>query len=184
MMEIWKDIKGYEGLYQVSNLGRVKSLERIVNFGNQQRIVKEKILSPRDNGNGYKTVCLQSKYFYIHRLVAQTFIPNPDNKPQVDHIDTNKSNNCVDNLRWATHSENMNNPATKTKRTKSDEEKRERRKRYAQREDVKLRERERVKKDRKLNPEKYREMDREHYLRHREHRLAYQKEYAKRKRAA
>ena len=113
-MEIWKDIQGYEGIYQVSNLGRIKSLERIVtnNKHGGVRIVEEKILTPTDNGNGYKIIGLQKpkqrKNFYIHRLVATAFIPNPKNFGYVNHKDYNKSNNNVSNLEWCTQKENVN----------------------------------------------------------------------------
>lgn len=101
--EYWRDVIGFEGLYSVSSLGRVKG--------------REKILKPSDNGKGYMTVCLykdgKSYRKYIHRLVAEAFIPNPDNKPQIDHIDTVKTNNSVENLRWTTPEENGNNPTTR-----------------------------------------------------------------------
>ena len=115
MKEIWKDIKGYEGLYQVSNLGRVKSLER---YDSYNRKVDEKILKTKEN-LGYIYVNLHKngiqKGYKVHRLVAEAFIPNPDNKPCVDHINTIKDDNRVDNLRWVTYEENMNNPTTKEK---------------------------------------------------------------------
>jgi hypothetical protein len=97
-MEIFKDIEGYEGLYQVSNLGNVKSYHKY----------KEgKILSPGLKTEGYKYVHLHSgKNFYIHRLVAQAFLPNPLNKPQVNHINGIKADNRLDNIEWATSSEN------------------------------------------------------------------------------
>lgn len=107
MEEIWKDIKGYEGLYQISNLGRVKSLDRI----SKGRKYKSKILSIQKNKNGYQTItlydCSNYKGFTIHRLVALSFIPNPQNKKCVNHKDGNKENNKVTNLEWVTHSENM-----------------------------------------------------------------------------
>ena len=122
-MEIWKDIKGYEGLYQVSNKGRVKSLERVVmrNNGNPQT-VKETILRPINNSRGHYHVRLQNnrKYeqFFIHQLVAQAFIPNPDPTKYtiVHHIDHNTQNNCVENLVWMTkeeHDELHKNTKTK-----------------------------------------------------------------------
>lgn len=105
MKEIWKDIVGYEGLYQVSNMGRVKSL------GNDGAR-KEKILKPITNGQGYLLVCLckdgKTKNFRIHRLVALHFIPNPNNLPTVNHLDEDKNNNCVTNLEWCSSEYNHN----------------------------------------------------------------------------
>ncbi len=103
--EIWKDIDGYESVYQISNLGRVRSLRDC----NQKP--REKILSPYKSHNGYLQINLvrreKKSTFKLHRLVAQAFIPNPENKPEVNHIDGNKSNNHISNLEWCTHSENM-----------------------------------------------------------------------------
>ena len=99
-MEIWKDIKDYEGLYQISNYGRVKSL------GNSQKR-KEKILKPEYSNKDYACVHLRkdgkNKKYRIHRLVAEAFMPNPDNLPCVNHKDENKLNNKVENLEWCTH---------------------------------------------------------------------------------
>ena len=118
MEEIWKDIKGYEGLYQVSNMGRVKSLR---NFsGVHKKYYKyEKIMKLVNNGKGYLTVMLSNnkvkKHKYIHRLVAQTFLPNPNNLPEVNHKDEDKKNNCVCNLEWCERQYN-NQYGTKNKR--------------------------------------------------------------------
>ena len=104
-MEIWKDIKGYEGLYQVSNKGRVKSL-------NYRRTGKEGILKGKPDKDGYLRVGLcknkKQKPFYIHRLVAKAFLPNPNNLPEVNHIDENKENNHVENLEWCDRKYNNN----------------------------------------------------------------------------
>ena len=108
--EIWKDIKDYEGLYQISNYGNVKSLPKERRNRRGVYIQKEKLLSLTNTSTGYKKVELvkdgKRKGFKVHRLVAQAFIPNPDEKPQVNHIDGDKTNNYVDNLEWATASEN------------------------------------------------------------------------------
>ena len=107
MKEEWRDIKGYEGIYQVSNLGRVKGLDRIVNTWNAYKPLGEKLLKPILR-NGYMYVSLQGKCFGVHRLVAQAFIPNLENKPQVNHKNENKQDNRVTNLEWVTAKENVN----------------------------------------------------------------------------
>lgn len=109
MDEIWKPIPGYEGYYEVSNLGRVKSLGRYVFRDLYKYYRKERIRSPYVN-QGYLSITLNKdkseKTYAVHRLVALAFIPNPDNKPAINHIDGNKQNNCVTNLEWVTSAEN------------------------------------------------------------------------------
>ena len=111
MQEIWKDIKGYEGLYQVSNFGNVKSLERRVNSCNGGRNKKEKYIISTDNGNGYKIVGLSKKHkrknYYVHRLVAEAFIKNENNFNEINHLDYNRSNNNVENLEWIDRKSNV-----------------------------------------------------------------------------
>lgn len=116
--EIWKDIVGYEGLYQISNLGNVRMIEHYTPY------VKGTVMKvPARNlyigwSNGYRTVFLSKnkkrKLKKIHRLIAEAFIPNPENKPCIDHINTIRHDNRIENLRWATYKENGNNEITKT----------------------------------------------------------------------
>lgn len=109
--EVWKPILRFEHLCEVSNLGNIRSLQ----FHGKRRI---KIMSQSKDRRGYRYVKLRdwsnniSGSFKVHRLVAEAFIPNPENKPCVDHIDTNPSNNKVTNLRWVTSLENQRNPIT------------------------------------------------------------------------
>ena len=96
MREIWKDIKELSNKYQISNTGKIRSC-----FDNP------KILSTFVDKYGYERIVINKKHFSVHRLVAKAFIPNPKNKPQVNHIDGNKTNNNVNNLEWSTNSENQ-----------------------------------------------------------------------------
>lgn len=117
--EIWVDIKGYEGLYKISNLGRVKSLNRKYKnqygeFGNKKEFIKTQKIScfnkEEKQKKGYYVVNLakddRGKWIRVHRLVAEAFIPNPENKKEVNHKDGNKLNNKADNLEWVSHQEN------------------------------------------------------------------------------
>lgn len=116
MKEIWKDIKGFEGLFQVSNLGRVKTLERDViyiqtnQYGSKEttKHISEKIRKPRKTRSGYLRVQLFDKDFYIHRLVCSAFIRQLQPKEEINHKDGNKSNNNVDNLEIVSRIQNQN----------------------------------------------------------------------------
>ena len=109
-VEIWKDIQDYEGRYQISSQGQVKSLNRKANHTSGERIVSERILKNQRQENSYNNVSLSKdgkmKRFTVHRLVANAFISNPENKPQVNHIDGNKQNNSASNLEWVTSQQN------------------------------------------------------------------------------
>ena len=121
--EIWKDVIGYKGFYQVSNLGRIRSLDRTVERGCSYLPIKGKVLTGHINGDGYHFIGLCKnnirKFLAIHRIVAQAFIKNKYDKPCIDHIDGNRLNNNVENLQWCTNKENMNNPISIKRMSKS-----------------------------------------------------------------
>lgn len=127
-MEIWKDIKGYEGLYQISNLGNIKSLRKWNGArGKHYYEPCERILTPTDNGYGYSIIGLQKncirKNHYVHRLVAEAFIPNPNNYPQINHKDYNRKNNNVDNLEWCTSKQNTQYSSVNMRKPKNNPKK-------------------------------------------------------------
>lgn len=106
--EVWRPIAGYECFYEVSNLGRVRSLMMRNGSGS---FARKKLMTQHNNGHGYKYVSIRlngkRKNFYVHRLVADAFVPNPNNLPVVDHIDFDKTNNNADNLQWMTQKQNV-----------------------------------------------------------------------------
>lgn len=110
MQEIWKDIPGYEGVYQINTYGTVKSLDRYVKHSKGgPKLIKGKVISSKiDKGYHRVKLCKDGsrKYYAVHRLVALTFIDNPHNLPVINHIDGNKLNNHISNLEWCTISEN------------------------------------------------------------------------------
>jgi len=111
MTEVWKDIQGYEGIYQVSNLGNVRSLDRIEKWYGSERPRKGRVMATKLDKNCYLVVGLRNgtcqKLKRVHRLVAEAFIPNPNNLPEVNHKDENKANNAVSNLEWCNTNYNV-----------------------------------------------------------------------------
>ena len=118
MKEIYKEVPNYNGIYFVSNLGNVKSIDRKIKVNNFYKTIKGKVLKQSltgkdyKNGKGYLAVRINGVLEKVHRLVALTFIPNPKNKPQVNHKDKNTTNNTVNNLEWSTNMENCHHAKT------------------------------------------------------------------------
>ena len=110
MGEVWKAIPGYEGIYEASNFGRIKSVERVVEGRWGPTVIREHLLKPNNVHDGYQQVkfCVgnERSQQLVHRLIASAFLPNPDNLPQVNHKDGNPENNNVENLEWCTAAEN------------------------------------------------------------------------------
>ena len=128
-MEEWKDIAGFEGFYQVSNYGRVRSLTRTQPTPNRYggitlRTVQGAMLTPTDNGHGYKIVCMtvvgkKRKNYYVHRLVADAFVPKKESCDVINHLDHDRSNNRAENLEWCTQLENAHYSAHLMRHEKS-----------------------------------------------------------------
>lgn len=125
-VEVWKDIVGYEGLYMISNHGRVKSLPRLVNsrLRNNKQVLRREVILNTNETKWYKQVALfrgdgSRATFSIHRLVAKAFIPNPNDHKIINHIDSDPSNNHYSNLEWCTQSHNIKHAYNTGRKTKS-----------------------------------------------------------------
>ena len=122
MEEIWKDVIGYEGLYQVSSLGRVKGLEKKVTRSNRIHSLKERMLDPYVGFHGYKMFNLvgngKTRSVALHRIITETFIPNPENKRTINHKNKVKIDNRIENLEWCSDRENVSH-AVKDKKKHS-----------------------------------------------------------------
>ena len=123
MKENWKPINEFNGEYEVSNLGRIRKAKVIFDgyIGKIHYVTtkeKSKILHINQNSHGYNRVCIKGKYYRVAILVAKAFVQNPENKPEIDHINTIRTDDRASNLRWVTHKENMLNPLTRKKRLK------------------------------------------------------------------
>lgn len=125
MEEVWKPVVGFEDRYQISNLGNLKSNDYLIHYCNGKTELRKGTVRKANISNGYRTFLLVKETgekrinMKASRMVARAFIPNPENKPCVDHIDTNKLNDSVCNLRWVTHSENNLNPITRERYRKN-----------------------------------------------------------------
>lgn len=124
-IEVWKPVVGFENHYEVSSLGRVKSVIKATRPDGSLYNARERILKLQDSGNGYLKIHLRGsgpkKRHYVHRIVALAFIPNTENKPCIDHINTIRDDNRVENLRWCTMRENLRNPISRARYLKSRE---------------------------------------------------------------
>lgn len=120
MAEIWLPVVGYEGFYEVSSEGRVRSLDRIVKKWNGERAVPTRLLSLSENSHGYLSITLckdgKAETKTVHRIVAEAFIPNNNHYPQINHINGNKHDNRVENLEWCSASQNVQHAYDSLKR--------------------------------------------------------------------